>query len=89
VFAIAPFAALFIAVAQLLAMRHTEIAFGPYLSLGAVVVVASWGSIWHDWAKNGVFVLGPALLVIALVCLVLMAAMLGGWRAIKNRWVEG
>jgi hypothetical protein len=34
-------------------------------------------------------VLGPALLVIALVCLVLMAAMLGGWRAIKNRWVEG
>jgi prepilin signal peptidase PulO-like enzyme (type II secretory pathway) len=89
VFAIAPFAALFIAVAQLLMTRHTEIAFGPYLSLGAVVVVACWGSLWHDWAKWGVFAFGPMLLVITLVCLVLMAGMLGGWRAIKERWIGG
>ena len=89
VFAIAPFAALFIALAQLLTMRHTEIAFGPYLSLGAVVVVCLWGTIWHDWAKTGVFALGPVLLVITLVCLVLMAAMLSGWRAIRERWLKG
>lgn len=86
VFAIAPFAALFIAVAQLLIMRHTEIAFGPYLSLGALFVLVFWGSIWHDWAKDGIFALGPILLAITLVCLVLMGAMLGGWRLIKDRW---
>ncbi len=86
VFAIAPFAALFIAMAQLLAMRHTEIAFGPYLSVGALVVVGFWGSIWHDWARVSIFSLGPAILVITLVCLILMAAMLGGWRVIRERW---
>ncbi len=86
VFAIAPFAALFIAVAQLLILRHTEIAFGPYLSLGALIVLVFWGSIWHDWAKHGIFALGPILLAITLVCLVLMGAMLSGWRFIKDRW---
>jgi prepilin signal peptidase PulO-like enzyme (type II secretory pathway) len=88
-FAIAPFAALFIAVAQLVFLRHTEIAFGPYLSLGTVVVVARWGPLWHDWARVSVFALGPVLLAIALVCLVLMAVLLGGWRWIKERWLVG
>lgn len=87
VFAIAPFAALIIALIQLLAMQRTEIAFGPYLSLAAVIVLTTWGSLWHDWAKFGVFVLGTYLLAITLVCLVLMAVMLGGWRAIKDRWI--
>lgn len=89
VFAIAPFAALFIALAQLIVMRHTEIAFGPYLSLGAVIVVSCWGTIWHDWARDSVFSLGPVILVITLVCLILMAGMLGGWRAIRERWLGG
>ena len=86
VFAIAPFAALVIAVIQLIAVKHTEIAFGPYLSLGAIVVILFWGSLWHDWAKFSVFALGPVLLVITLLCLVLMAGMLGTWRLIKVRW---
>jgi prepilin signal peptidase PulO-like enzyme (type II secretory pathway) len=86
VFAIAPFAALAIAAFQLIVIRHTEIAFGPYLSLGAVVVLVNWGTLWHDWAKFGVFALGPILLAIIAVCLVLMAGMLGGWRAIQTRW---
>lgn len=86
VFAIAPFAALAIAAFQLIVIRHTEIAFGPYLSLGAVVVLVYWGTLWHDWAKHGVFALGPILLAVIFVCLILMAGMLSGWRAIQTRW---
>jgi prepilin signal peptidase PulO-like enzyme (type II secretory pathway) len=84
-FAFAPFAALLIAVTQLVISRHTEIAFGPYLSLGAAGVLVTWGPLWHDWAKFEVFSLGPILLAITVVCLGLMAGMLFGWRKLKER----
>jgi prepilin signal peptidase PulO-like enzyme (type II secretory pathway) len=66
-----------------------EIAFGPYLSLGALIVLIFWGSLWHDWAKFDIFgLLGPYLLVIGAICLVAMAVMLGIWRRIKDRWAQ-
>ncbi len=85
IFCFAPFAAMVIAVFQLMTTGHPEIAFGPYLSVAAVFTLLNWGWLWNDWARPNIFFLGPAVLVIVLVCLMLMAAMLLGWRRIKMR----
>lgn len=89
IFCFAPFAALAIAVFQMVATGRPDIAFGPYLSVATVFVIVGWGSIWNDWARQSVFFLGPVLLIIAMVCLVLMAVMLSGWQWIKQRLTTG
>ena len=42
-----PFAALLIGLIQLIAVRRTDIAFGPYLALASVVLVVAWKPIWE------------------------------------------
>jgi leader peptidase (prepilin peptidase) / N-methyltransferase len=81
-FFLAPFAALFIGIAQFVLRRNDVIPFGPFLCLGAAVVVVDWAPIWM-WAKQlfGAGLLVPAVL---LVCLVLLGLMLTLWSAIKN-----
>ena len=86
VFCFAPFAAIAIAVVQLVFTGRPEIAFGPYLSVAAVFLVLNWGRLWNDWAAPQVFLLGPFLLVIVAGCLVLMAGMLGAWQRVKAGW---
>ena len=41
-FAFAPFAAMFIAIAQLIITRRNDIAFGPYLCLAALFIIIFW-----------------------------------------------
>jgi prepilin signal peptidase PulO-like enzyme (type II secretory pathway) len=89
VFCFAPFAAIVIALIQLVVTRRPEIAFGPYLSLAAVFLVFNWGRLWNDWAALQVFVLGPILLAIVAICLALMAGMLWSWQRVKSRWYAG
>ncbi len=85
-FVLAPFASIVVALAQLFRSGENRLAFGPYLCIAAVVVVLGWFWIWNKWAAIGVFALGGQfLLIVLLVCLVLMAIMLGIWGKFKYR----
>ncbi len=83
VFAIAPFAALLVVAAMLLLQRTNEIAFGPYLCIGALVLLFGWSTIWNDFART-LFFLGPWLLIVLVVGLVAMAIMLVAIQFVKS-----
>lgn len=84
-FALAPFAAIFLAVGQYALTRRNELAFGPYLCLGAVILILSWRWLWNGWAGPSVFVMGTTLLWILVVSLVMLYVMLAAWRWIAYR----
>ena len=83
VFFLAPFAALLIGLIQLICVRRTDIAFGPYLALAAVVLVIAWQWVWEIRARN-FFELGWAIPMLVMVCLVLMGILL-----IVLQWFKG
>lgn len=83
VFFLAPFTAVFIAVAQLLLTRRTELAFGPYLCLAALILALGWGVIWPEWAAD-VFILGWWLPAGFAVLLALMYVMLLAMRVLRE-----
>ncbi len=85
-FVIAPFTSILVALIQLIVSGEQKIAFGPYLCLGASILLIGWNWIWNEWASTGAFALGGQfLLVVIIVCLVLMAVMLGVWGKFKHR----
>jgi prepilin signal peptidase PulO-like enzyme (type II secretory pathway) len=81
-FFIAPFAALFIALAQWLFTRRKDIAFGPYLCAGALYLLLRWPAVWGNVA--GVFMLGWLIPAILVGCLILMWGMLLGMRMLRE-----
>ncbi len=84
-FAFAPFAAVFIAIAQFITSKKPDIAFGPYLSLGAVFVIVGWSAVWKSWALPNIFIAGNFVLVVIAAALVLMYVMLTTWSYFRNR----
>lgn len=82
VFFLAPFAALFISLAQFAAQGENKIAFGPYLSLAALATVVCWQPIWARTSLY--FTFGQLIFGVLLVGLFLMGAMLMAWRAIRD-----
>lgn len=85
-FFIAPFAALFIALAQWLFTGKGALAFGPYLCAGALFVLLRWAEIWEP--PGGVrthFSLGWFIPLIVVFCLGLMWLMLIGMRWLRER----
>ena len=83
VFFLAPFAGLFVGVGQMLLRRDDVIPYGPFLCLGACLVVVRWGNLWPG--GEGLFALGGVVPVVLIICLVLLGGMLWGWRLIKER----
>ncbi len=81
VFFLAPLAGLVIGLLQLLLFRETEIPYGPFLCLAAVVVIVRWAAIWQ-WAV-GIFQMGWFVPLVVLICMALMAVMLGVWGLIR------
>ncbi|MFV1967212.1 MAG: prepilin peptidase [Pirellulaceae bacterium] len=75
IFFLAPFAAVFICIAQWLLTRRKEIAFGPYLCLATLYLFVRWGPIWNDQAGQ-VFGMGWIIPALVVVCLILMGGML-------------
>jgi hypothetical protein len=71
-----------IGIVQFVLRRDDVIPFGPFLCLGAALVVVKWAPIWM-WGKElfGAGLLVPAALI---VCLVLLGVMLAAWAAIKG-----
>ncbi len=80
IFFLAPFAGLVIGLITLILQREHEIPYGPFLCLAATFVIVRWASVWN-WAF-GIFTLGWILPAVLVVCLVLMALLLGAWRLI-------
>lgn len=86
IFFMAPFAALFISVAQFLFTRRRDIAFGPYLCLATVVLLVRWETIWSGAAMT--FQLGLFIPGILCLCLAAMAALLLLWRLVEERLIR-
>jgi prepilin signal peptidase PulO-like enzyme (type II secretory pathway) len=89
IFFLAPFAALAIGVAQLVITRRTDIAFGPYLCLGTLVLIVGWEPLWNGWAVRIFAQFGVNVLLFLAVGLALMGVMLLVWRKIKERFLYG
>ena len=75
VFFLAPFAALLIGLIQLMTVRRTDIAFGPYLALASVLLVVAWEPVWELRARN-FFQLGWFIPLLVACCLLLMGILL-------------
>ena len=74
VFFLSPFAALLFGLATLILRRETEIPYGPFLCLGALVVIVRWAALWA-WAEP-IFALGAIVPLVLAVCMVLMVPLL-------------
>jgi leader peptidase (prepilin peptidase)/N-methyltransferase len=81
-FFLAPFAAIFIGLAQFVLRRDDVIPFGPFLCLGAAVVVVEWAPIWM-WGQQ-IFAAGMLVPAVLVVCLVLLGFMLALWSMAKS-----
>jgi leader peptidase (prepilin peptidase)/N-methyltransferase len=81
VFFVAPFCGLIATVLSLQVFRAREIPYGPYLSLGALLVLLAWRpyfSRFEIW-----FSLGPLILVVAVIMVALLAGSLMLFRRVK------
>lgn len=74
VFVISPLCALGVVAVSIFFRQTREIPFGPYLSLGALLVLLGWPKIWPFTER--ICHLGPLLPILAIVMLVLLAACL-------------
>ncbi len=83
IFFLAPLAALAIALGQFLFTGRHELAFGPYLSLSAVILLVYWPRIW-SWAEP-IFAMGWLIPELVVVCLLLMFIMLLAMRWFKTK----
>jgi prepilin signal peptidase PulO-like enzyme (type II secretory pathway) len=81
VFFIAPLAGLVVGLLRLILLRDSEIPYGPFLCLAAVVVIVRWAGLW-DWA-SGIFALGWLVPLIVVMCLALMAVLLSLMRLVR------
>jgi len=86
VFFLAPAAALVVSLGQWICTGRRDIAFGPYLCVAAVGVIARWGALWEGWGV-GFFALGWFVPATLLFCMVLMAILLSIWGYLKRRFL--
>lgn len=63
-----------------------EIPYGPYLSLGSLIVMLSWREVWEHFARR-FFSLGPMLLPLVLMMFVMFPLLLFMMQGIK--WLLG
>ncbi len=81
-FFLSPFAAVLIGVVQWILRRDNVLPFVPYLSVGAVVTIVNWATIWRSTQQ--VFALPALVPAVFVICLAMLGAMLAGWRIIKS-----
>lgn len=88
-FFVAPFAALFIALANWLVTRRRDLAFGPYLCAGGLYVLLRWPEAW-EWptGMRDYFAMGLLIPATIVMCLVMMWVMLSGMRWFRERVLE-
>lgn len=79
IFFIAPLYALLIGLANWLLRSDHEIPYGPFLCLAALTTMVLWSDIW-SWASEQFFGIIWLMPVVLVICLALMAILLGGMR---------
>jgi prepilin signal peptidase PulO-like enzyme (type II secretory pathway) len=79
---LSPAGALFVALAQWIFTGRRDIAFGPYLCVGALYLIVFWESVW-DWAAP-MFGMGGVLIGILAACLLLMLGLLMLMRLVRQ-----
>jgi hypothetical protein len=86
IFFIAPFAALILGALQMILRRGDVIPYGPFLCLGALVVMVRWADFWNaDPDSLQAFFDFPWLVPgVLAVCVLMLGAMLVLWRNIKE-----
>ncbi len=82
IFFLAPFAALLLGIAQLLAGRGDALPYGPFLCLGTAVVIVRWGDLWNY--TDPLFSAGWFVPIVLVVCLALCGVMLSVWSLLKR-----
>ncbi len=80
IFFLAPLAGVVFGLLHLIVLRDKEIPYGPFLCLATLFTIVFWNGVW-DYTQD-VFGMGWLVPAAMLVCLMLMAAMLGAWRLI-------
>ncbi len=85
-FFLAPFTALPIAVGQYVITRRHDIAFGPYLCAGAMILLLWWGDVWVGWA-DAIFGMGWLIPQVGATCLIAGGAVLFVYRLLKERFI--
>jgi len=75
-----PLAGAVVGLLGLILRRGPEIPYGPFLCLATLVVIVRWAALW-EWARP-IFALGVFVPLVIIVCLALMAILLGLWRLI-------
>jgi hypothetical protein len=83
VFVLSLVSAVVVAIPLWLIWRDHELPYGPYLSVGALLLVLSALQVW-PWFDARVFALGPLLLPTALFMAAMLGAMLVVWRGVKQ-----
>jgi len=86
IFFLAPLTSLPIALGQYMVTRRHDIAFGPYLCAGALILLLWWGDIWTGWA-DGIFSLGWFIPQVGVTCLLVGGAVLFAYRLLKERFI--
>ena len=81
VFFLAPFAGLVLGLVNWIVHGEHELAFGPYLCLGALFVIIAWAGIW-EWAAPffGIPWLVPGAMIL---CMIVMLVLLTGVRRLR------
>jgi leader peptidase (prepilin peptidase)/N-methyltransferase len=75
--------ALVVTIPLWLIWRDQELPYGPYLSLGALLLLLFGRRLW-PWFDTQVFAMGPLLLPVALFLAVSLAGLLAGWRRVQR-----
>lgn len=83
IFFLAPFFGLLLGVAQWVFRRETEIPYGPFLCLAALLVLLRWSDFWEFGV--GVFQLGWLVLIVLTAGIVLMGVLLSAWHWLIGR----
>ena len=83
VFFLAPLAGIVVGLIGLIFRRQSEIAYGPFLCLAALALLLGWPRIWEESRK--IFELGLFVPAALLVCMVMLAVLLGIWQFIKTK----
>jgi prepilin signal peptidase PulO-like enzyme (type II secretory pathway) len=79
IFFMAPLFALLVGLANWLLHSDHEIPYGPFLCLAALFAIVCWSDLWQ-WASERFFMPIWLMPLVLVVCLALMALLLGGMR---------
>lgn len=83
VFFLAPFAGMAITIFHKLTSSDSELAFGPFLSLGTLVLLMLWADLWLRWGK--LFEMGSVVLIALAIVLAFLGLTLRCMRWVRER----